>query len=74
MEASRILLYIIFLYLYQKRIISLNNNNIFKQKIYIIGIQISLVRFPKDSSSCCEWFIVTAGFDGFREVKYLLTS
>jgi len=30
------------------------------------------VRFPKDGSSCCEWFIVTADFGGFREVKYLL--
>jgi len=32
-----------------------------------------LVRFPKDSSSCCEWFIGTrADFGGFREVKHLL--
>ena len=37
-----------------------------------MGVQISSVRFPKDSSSCCEWFIVTTDFGGFREVKYLL--
>jgi len=35
-----------------------------------LGVQISSVRFPKDSSSCCEWFI--ADFGGFREVKHLL--
>ena len=40
--------------------------------IYILGVQISSVRFPKDSSSCCEWFIVTADFGGFRKVKHLL--
>ena len=38
----------------------------------LLGVQISSVRFPKDSSSCCEWFIVTADFGGFREVKHLL--
>jgi len=27
-------------------------------KSRILGVQISTVRFPKDSSSCCEWFIV----------------
>nr|XP_012218141.1 PREDICTED: uncharacterized protein LOC105669663 [Linepithema humile] len=32
-----------------------------------IGVQISSVRFPKDNSGCCEWFIVTADFGGFRE-------
>jgi len=39
--------------------------------ILLLGVQISSVRFPKDkdSSSCCEWFIVTAGF---RKVKHLL--
>jgi len=37
-----------------------------------LGAQISSVRFPKDGSSCCEWFIVIADFDGFREVKHLL--
>jgi len=26
----------------------------------LLGVQISSVRFPKDSSSYCEWFIVTA--------------
>jgi len=40
--------------------------------IYILGVQISSVRFPKNGSSCCEWFIVTADFSGFREVKHLL--
>jgi len=25
----------------------------------------------KDDSSCCEWFIVTADFGGFREDKHL---
>ena len=30
------------------------------------------IRFPKDASSCYEWFIVTADFGGFREVKHLL--
>jgi len=39
---------------------------------FLLGIQINSVRFPKDRSSCCEWFIVTADFGGFREVKYLL--
>jgi len=38
----------------------------------ILGVQINSVRFPKDSSSCCEWFIVTADFGGFREIKHLL--
>ena len=38
----------------------------------VLGVQISSVRFPKDGSSCCEWFIVTADFDGFREIKHLL--
>jgi len=37
-----------------------------------LGVQINSVRFPKDGSSCCEWFIVTADFGGFREVKHLL--
>jgi len=37
-----------------------------------LGVQISSVRFPKDCSSYCEWFIVTADFGGFREVKHLL--
>jgi len=37
-----------------------------------LGVQISSVRFPKDSSSYCEWFIVTVDFGGFREVKHLL--
>ena len=40
--------------------------------IYILGVQISSIRFPKDTSSCCEWFIVIAEFGGFREVKHLL--
>ena len=40
--------------------------------IYVLRVQISSVRFPKDGSSCCEWFIVTADFSGFREVKHLL--
>jgi len=35
-----------------------------------LGVQINSVRFSKDSSSCCEWFI--ADFGGFREVKCLL--
>jgi len=39
----------------------------------LLGVQISSVRFPKDNSNCCEWFIVTADFGGFREVKYPLT-
>jgi len=34
--------------------------------------QISSVRFPKDNSSCCEWFIVTTDFGDFREIKHLL--
>ena len=38
----------------------------------LLGVQISSVRFPKDGSSCYEWFIVTTVFGGFREVKYLL--
>ena len=38
----------------------------------VLEVQISSIRFPKDSSSCCEWFIVTAYFSGFREVKHLL--
>jgi len=38
----------------------------------ILGVQISSVRFPKDGSSCCEWFIVTADFGGFKEVKHLI--
>ena len=29
----------------------------------ILGVQISSVCFPKDGSSCCEWFIVTTDFD-----------
>jgi len=37
-----------------------------------LKIQISSVRFPKDNSSCYEWFIVTADFDDFRKVKHLL--
>jgi len=37
-----------------------------------LGVQISSVCFPKDGSSCCEWFIVTADFGGFREIKHLL--
>jgi len=37
-----------------------------------LGVQISSIRFPKDDSSCCEWFIVTTDFDGFREIKHLL--
>ena len=37
-----------------------------------MGVQISSVRFSKDGSSCCEWFIMTTDFDGFREVKHLL--
>jgi len=40
--------------------------------LHILGVQISSVRFPKDGSSCCKWFIVTADFDSFREVKHLL--
>jgi len=40
--------------------------------IYVLGVQISSVRFPKDGSNCCEWFIMTADFDGFKEVKHLL--
>jgi len=40
--------------------------------ILLLGVQISSIRFPKDSSSCCEWFIVTVDFGGFREVKHLL--
>jgi len=42
--------------------------------IYILGVQISSVRFSKDGSSCCEWwqFIVTVDFGGFREVNHLL--
>jgi len=40
--------------------------------VNILGVQISSVRFSKDGSSYCEWFIVTADFGGFREVKYLL--
>jgi len=36
----------------------------------ILGVQISSVHFPKNGSSCCEWFI--ADFGGFREVKHLL--
>ena len=38
----------------------------------LLGVQISSVRFPKDGSSCYEWFIVITVFGGFREVKYLL--
>ena len=38
----------------------------------LLGVQISSVRFLKDSSSCCEWFIVTVDFGGFREIKHLL--
>jgi len=38
----------------------------------LLGVQISSVRVPKGGFSCCEWFIVTADFDGFREVKHLL--
>ena len=38
----------------------------------LLGIQISSIHFPKDSSGCCEWFIVTTDFGGFREVKHLL--
>jgi len=38
----------------------------------LLGVQISSVRFPKDGSSCCELFIVTTDFGGFREVKHLL--
>jgi len=38
----------------------------------VLRVQINSVRFPKDGSSCCEWFIVTADFGGFREVKHLL--
>ena len=34
-----------------------------------MGVQISSVHFPKDGSSC-EWFIMKADFDGFREVKH----
>jgi len=41
-------------------------------KSILLGVQISSVRFPKNCSSCCEWFIVTADFGGFREVKHLL--
>jgi len=37
-----------------------------------LGIQISSVRFPKNDSSSCEWFIVTTDFGGFRKVKHLL--
>jgi len=29
-----------------------------------------LVRFLKDSFSCCEWFIETADFGDFRKVKH----
>jgi len=38
----------------------------------VLGVQISSVHFPKDGSSCYEWFIVTADFGGFREIKHLL--
>ena len=40
-----------------------------------MGVQISLIRlidFLKNDSNCCEWFIVTADFGSFREVKHLL--
>ena len=33
-----------------------------------MGVQINSVRFLKDCSSCCEWFIVTADFDE-RKIK-----
>jgi len=39
---------------------------------HLLGVQISSVRFSKDGSSYCEWFIVTADFGSFREVKHLL--
>ena len=39
---------------------------------FLLGVQISSVRFSKDGFSYCEWFIVTADFGGFREVKHLL--
>ena len=43
----------------------------------ILEVQISSVRFPKDRSvflkiAPVEWFIVTADFGDFREVKHLL--
>jgi len=46
--------------------------NFQKNGVKLLGVQISSIRFPKDCSSCCEWFIVTADFGGFREVKHLL--
>jgi len=45
---------------------------IFYNSQKLLGVQISLVRFPKDGSNCYEWFIVTADFGGFREIKHLL--
>ena len=43
-----------------------------KSRSFLLRVQINSVHFPKDDSSCCEWFIVTADFGGFREVKHLL--
>ena len=35
-------------------------------------VQISSVYFSKHGSGCCEWFIVTADFGIFREIRHLL--
>ena len=48
---------------------------IFEIYTKILEVQISSIHFSKDSSSCCEWFIVTADFGGFREeIKMLIYS
>jgi len=44
----------------------------FLVRFVLLGVQISSVGFPKNGFSCCEWFIVTSDFGGFREVKHLL--
>ena len=44
--------------------------NFQKNGVKLLGVQISSICFPKDCSSCCEWFIVIADFGSFREVKH----
>jgi len=57
---------------FDNKFFAINLFTVFHINILLLGVQVSSVRFPKDSSSCCEWFIVTADFGGFREVKHLL--
>ena len=68
---SRMYTYILLLDRNREKVVVSSEGNV-KNYINLLGVQISSVRFSKHSSSYCEWFIVTADFSGFREVKHLL--